>query len=159
MGERIAGDADLDGTGLRIGVCCGRFNRSITDRLLDGTIRGLADHGVAEADTAVLWAPGAYELPLVAQHLVTQWEADAVIALGAVIRGETGHYDFVAGECAAGLQRVQLDTGVPVVFGVLTTENLEQALDRSSDEDNKGYEGAETAIEMANLLTSLSGGA
>jgi len=159
MGERIAGDADLDGTGLRIGVCCGRFNRSITDRLLDGTIRGLADHGVAEADTAVLWAPGAYELPLVAQHLVTQWEADAVIALGAVIRGETGHYDFVAGECAAGLQRVQLDTGVPVVFGVLTTENLEQALDRSGDEDNTGYEGAETAIEMANLLTSLSGGA
>jgi 6,7-dimethyl-8-ribityllumazine synthase len=156
MGERVAGDADLDGTGLRIGICCGRFNRHITDRLLDGARRGLADQGVAEADTIVVWAPGAYELPLVAQHLVNDWGADAVIALGAVIRGETGHYDFVAGECAAGLQRVQLDTGRPVVFGVLTTENDEQALERSSDEDNKGYEGAETAIEMANLLKSLS---
>ena len=157
MGERVAGDADLDGTGLRIGVCCGRFNRHITDRLLDGTVRGLADHGVADGDSTVLWAPGAYELPLVAQHLVTRWRADAVVALGAVIRGETGHYDFVAGECAAGLQRVQLDTGVPVVFGVLTTENLQQALDRSGDDDNKGYEAAETAIEMANLLESLPG--
>jgi 6,7-dimethyl-8-ribityllumazine synthase len=155
MGERVAGDADLDGSGLRIGLCCGRFNRHITDRLVGGAVRGLADHGVAEADTTVLWAPGAYELPLVAQHLITGWGADAVIALGAVIRGETGHYDFVAGECAAGLQRVQLDTGVPVVFGVLTTENLDQALARSGDEDNKGYEGAETAIEMANLLKSL----
>lgn len=158
MGERVVGDADLDGGGLRIGVCCGRFNRHITDRLLDGARRGLADHGVAEAGTTVLWAPGAYELPLVAQHLVTRWKADAVIALGAVIRGETGHYDFVAGECAAGLQRVQLDTGVPVVFGVLTTENLGQALDRSGGTDDKGYEAAETAIEMANLLNGLPGG-
>jgi 6,7-dimethyl-8-ribityllumazine synthase len=157
MGERGPGEADLDGAGLRIGVCCGRFNRHITDRLLAGAIDGLADHGVAEPDTTVLWAPGAYELPLVAQHLVTRWEADAVVALGAVIRGETGHYDFVAGECAGGLARVQLDTGVPVVFGVLTTENLEQALDRSGDEDNKGREAAETAIEMANLLKSLPG--
>jgi 6,7-dimethyl-8-ribityllumazine synthase len=159
MGERVASDTDLDGSGLRIGICCGRFNRHITDRLLEGAWRGLADHGVAEADTIVVWAPGAYELPLVAQHLVTDWGADAVIALGAVIRGETGHYDFVAGECAAGLQRVQLDTGRPVVFGVLTTENDEQALERSSDDDNKGHEGVETAIEMVNLLKSLPGGA
>ena len=92
-----------------------------------------------------------------AQHLVTRWGADAVIALGAVIRGETGHYDFVAGECASGLARVQLDSGVPVVFGVLTTENVEQALERSGPEDNKGEEAAETAIEMVNLLKSLSG--
>ena len=158
MGERVASDADLDGRGLRIGICCGRFNRHITDRLLEGARRGLADHGVAEADTIVVWAPGAYELPLVAQHLVDGWGADAVVALGAVIRGETGHYDLVAGECAAGLQRVQLDTGRPVVFGVLTTENDEQALERSSDDDNKGHEGVETAIEMVNLLKSLSGG-
>jgi 6,7-dimethyl-8-ribityllumazine synthase len=158
MGERVASDADLDGTGLRIGICCGRFNRHITDRLLEGAQRGLADHGVAEADTIVVWAPGAYELPLVAQRLVDGWGADAVVALGAVIRGETGHYDLVAGECAAGLQRVQLDTGRPVVFGVLTTENDEQALERSSDDDNKGREGVETAIEMVNLLKSLSGG-
>lgn len=159
MGQRVARDEDLDGTGLRIGVCCGRFNRDITDRLLDGAVKGLADHGVAESDITVLWAPGAYELPLVAQALVTRWQADAVIALGAVIRGETGHYDFVAGECASGLSRVQLDTGAPVVFGVLTTENRQQALDRSGDEDNKGYEAAETAIEMVNLLSSLPGGA
>jgi 6,7-dimethyl-8-ribityllumazine synthase len=158
MGERVASDADLDGTGLRIGICCGRFNRHITDRLLEGARRGLADHGVVEADTIVVWAPGAYELPLVAQHLVDGWGADAVIALGAVIRGETGHYDLVAGECAAGLQRVQLDSGRPVVFAVLTTENDEQALERSSDDDNKGHEGVETAIEMVNLLKSLSGG-
>ena len=158
MGDRVASDADLDGVGLRIGICCGRFNRHITDRLLEGARRGLSDHGVAEADTIVVWAPGAYELPLVAQHLLEGWGADAVIALGAVIRGETGHYDLVAGECAAGLQRVQLDTGRPVVFGVLTTENDQQALERSSDEDNKGHEGVETAIEMVNLLKSLSGG-
>jgi 6,7-dimethyl-8-ribityllumazine synthase len=159
MGERGAGgaDGDLDGAGLRIGVCCGRFNRHVTDRLLDGARRGLAANGVADADTTIVWAPGAYELPLVAQHLVTGWQADAVIALGAVIRGETGHYDFVAGECASGLARVQLDTGVPVVFGVLTTENVEQALERSGDEGNKGEEAAETAIEMVNLLKSLSG--
>jgi 6,7-dimethyl-8-ribityllumazine synthase len=155
MGERGEGAPDLDGSGLRVGICCGRFNRHITDRLLDGARAGLAEHGVAEADTTVLWAPGAYELPLVAQHLVTRGKADAVIALGAVIRGETGHYDFVAGECAAGLQRVQLDTGRPIVFGVLTTDNEEQALARSGDDDNKGREAAETAIEMVNLLKSL----
>jgi len=157
MGERVASDADLDGTGLRVGICCGRFNRDITDRLLAGALAGLAAHGVAEGDVLVRWAPGAYELPLVAQHLVTTWDADAVIALGAVIRGETGHYDFVAGECAAGLSRVQLDTGRPVVFGVLTTEDHDQALARSSDEDNKGEEAAETAIEMVNLLKTLPG--
>jgi 6,7-dimethyl-8-ribityllumazine synthase len=155
MGERGTGAADLDGRGLRIGVCCGRFNDHITRRLLDGALAGLAEHGVADDDLTVVWAPGAYELPLVAQRLVTGWGADAVIALGAVIRGETGHYDFVAGECASGLQRVQLDTGVPVVFGVLTTENVDQALARSGDDDNKGHEAAETAIEMANLLKSL----
>jgi 6,7-dimethyl-8-ribityllumazine synthase len=153
MGQRVASDADLDGRGLRIGVCCGRFNDHITQRLLDGTRQGLADHGVDEGDVTVVWAPGAYELPLVAQRLAPQ--AHAVIALGAVIRGETGHYDFVAGECASGLQRVQLDTGVPVVFGVLTTEDVDQALARSGDDDNKGYEAAETAIEMANLLKGL----
>ena len=158
MGERGAGAADLDGRGLRIGVCCGRFNRHITDRLLEGTRRALAEHGVADDDIDVVWAPGAYELPLVTQHLISGWRADAAIALGAVIRGETGHYDFVAGECAAGLQRVQLDTGVPVVFGVLTTDNEEQALARSGGDEDKGHEAAETAIEMANLVRRLAAG-
>jgi 6,7-dimethyl-8-ribityllumazine synthase len=155
MGERVASDEDLDGTGLRIGVCCGRFNRHITDRLLSSCLRALAEHGVDEADTTVVWAPGAYELPAVAQALVTAGTADAVIALGAVIRGETTHYDTVAGECASGLQRVQLDTGVPVVFGVLTTENEKQALDRSGDNEDKGQEFAEVAVEMVNLLRSI----
>jgi 6,7-dimethyl-8-ribityllumazine synthase len=155
MGERVASDEDLDGAGLRIGVCCGRFNRHITDRLLTSCLRALAEHGVDDDDVTVVWAPGAYELPLVSQALVTRWKADAVIALGAVIRGETGHYELVAGECAAGLQRVQLDTGVPVVFGVLTTEDEEQALARSGDHEDKGEESAEVAIEMANLLKSL----
>ena len=155
MGERVASDEDLDGTGLRVGVCCGRFNRHITDRLLASCLRALADHGVADEDVTVVWAPGAYELPLVSQALIKGWSADAVIALGAVIRGETGHYDLVAGECAGGLQRVQLDTGVPVDFGVLTTENEQQALDRSGDREDKGEECAEVAIEMANLLRSI----
>jgi 6,7-dimethyl-8-ribityllumazine synthase len=155
MGERVASDEDLDGTGLRIGICCGRFNRHITDRLLSSCLRALAEHGVDEADTTVVWAPGAYELPVVAQALVTTGKADAVIALGAVIRGETTHYETVAGECASGLQRVQLDTGVPVVFGVLTTENEKQALDRSGDNEDKGQEFAEVAIEMVNLLRSI----
>jgi 6,7-dimethyl-8-ribityllumazine synthase len=155
MGERVASEEDLDGTGLRIGICCGRFNRHITDRLLASCLRTLADRGVADDDISVLWAPGAYELPLVAQGLVTRWQADAVIALGAVIRGETTHYETVAGECAAGLARVQLDTSTPVVFGVLTTENEEQALARSGDGEDKGEEFAEVAIEMVNLLKSL----
>jgi 6,7-dimethyl-8-ribityllumazine synthase len=153
VGERAAVPGDLDGGGLRIGVCCGRFNDHITERLLAGTREGLAHHGVAEEDITVVWAPGAFELPLVAQRLAAA--ADAVIALGAVIRGATGHYEFVAGQCAAGLARVQLDSGVPVVFGVLTTETVEQAIERSGDDDNKGYEAAETAIEMANLLKAL----
>jgi 6,7-dimethyl-8-ribityllumazine synthase len=155
MGERVASDEDLDGAGLRIGVCCGRFNRHITDRLLTSCLAALAEHGVDQSDVTVVWAPGAYELPLVSQALVTSGKADAVIALGAVIRGETTHYETVAGECASGLQRVQLDTGVPVVFGVLTTENEKQALDRSGDQEDKGQEFAEVAIEMANLVKSL----
>lgn len=155
MGERVASDGDLDGTGLRVGICCGRFNRHITDRLLDSCRRALGERGVAEDHIEVVWVPGAYELPLASQALIDGWGADAVIALGAVIRGETGHYDLVAGECAAGLQRVQLDTGRPVVFGVLTTENEEQALARSGDHEDKGEESAEVAIEMANLLRRL----
>lgn len=155
MGERVASDEDLDGTGLRVGVCCGRFNRHITDRLLRSCLGALGERGVATDAVRVVWVPGAYELPVAAKALIEGWGADAVIALGAVIRGETGHYDLVAGECAAGLQRVQLDTGVPVVFGVLTTENEEQALARSGGDEDKGVESAEVAIEMANLLRGL----
>lgn len=147
---------DVDGNGVRIGVVCGRFNDHITNRLLDGADNALAVHGVAEADVTLVWVPGAYEIPMAAKALIQHGHVDAVVCLGAVIRGETSHYDFVAGECAHGIQDVQLSTGVPVIFGVLTTENLEQALARSSEEDNKGEESVRTALEMVNLLRRLA---
>ena len=123
---------------------------------MEGAGNALAVHGVAEADVTIVWVPGAYEIPLAAKALIVHDHVDAVVCLGAVIRGETSHYDFVAGECARGIQDVQLATGVPVIFGVLTTENLEQALARSSDEDNKGEESVRTALEMVDLLRKLS---
>ncbi len=146
----------LRGDGLRIAVACGRFNDLITERLLAGATDGLVRHGVDEASITVAWAPGAFELPLVASRFAASGEIDAVICLGAVIRGATGHYEQVAGQCAAGSARVALDTGVPVVFGVLTTNTIEQALERAGTKaGNKGYESAETAIEMADLLRQL----
>ena len=145
--------AARDGGGLRIALAAARFNGAITRRLIDGALAGLAASGVERADVSLGWVPGAFELPLLAQHFTTWDIVDAVVCLGAVIRGETGHYDFVAGQCAAGIQRVQLDTGVPIVFGVLTTETVEQALERSlPDETNRGREAALTAIEMVRLL-------
>lgn len=142
-----------DGAGVRIGVVCGRFNSPITNRLLDGANRGFAKMGVAANDVVEVWVPGAFEIPFAAQTLLRSGAVDAVIGLGAVIRGETSHYDFVAGECARGLQSVQLTLGAPVVFGVLTTENEQQALDRSQGEGghNVGEEGAMVAVEMVRL--------
>jgi 6,7-dimethyl-8-ribityllumazine synthase len=149
----------LRGDGLRVAVVCGRFNDLITERLLAGARDGLLRHGVDEASITVAWCPGAFEIPLVAHRLASSGEYDAVIALGAVIRGATGHYEHVAGQCAAGLQRAQLDTGVPVVFGVLTTDTIEQAIERAGTKaGNKGYESAETAIEMADLLRQVPKG-
>jgi 6,7-dimethyl-8-ribityllumazine synthase len=141
-----------------VAVVCGRFNDHITTRLLAGALDELAVLGVADDDIAVTWVPGAFEIPLVAKTYAETGSTDAVIALGAVIRGETGHYDFVAGECARGIQDAQLATGVPVVFGVLTTDNLDQALARSSDDDNKGAESARTAIEMVQRLRQIRQG-
>jgi 6,7-dimethyl-8-ribityllumazine synthase len=149
-------EAGLSGAGIRVAIACGRFNDLITERLLKGAVDGLTRHGVAEDDITVVWAPGSFELPLVADRMAARDDVDAVIALGAVIRGATGHYDHVAGQCAAGLQRAQLDRGKPVVFGVLTTETIEQAIERAGTKaGNKGYESAETAIEMVNLLHEL----
>jgi 6,7-dimethyl-8-ribityllumazine synthase len=146
----------LRGGGLRVAVAAGRFNDLVTDRLVTGALDGLARHGVDPGSVTLVWVPGAFELPLAAQRLAASGEHDAVVCLGAVIRGATGHYEHVAGQCAAGLQRVQLDTGVPVVFGVLTTDTLEQALDRAGGKlGNKGFEAAATAIEMADLLRQL----
>jgi len=152
-------DGQVDGTGVRVAVVCGRFNDLITNRLLDGAMAGLAIHGVKEADVAVSWVPGAFEIPLAAKTFAQTGRYDAVIALGAVIRGDTAHFEYVAGPCAEGIQDAQLETGVPIVFGVLTTENLDQALERSEPEgDNKGEESARTAIEMVDLLRRIRKG-
>jgi 6,7-dimethyl-8-ribityllumazine synthase len=143
-----------DGRGLRIGLACARFNGGITLRLLEGVLVAAAQSGVDLADLTVAWVPGAFELPLAAKALCDA-DFDAVVALGAVIRGETGHYDFVAGECARGLQDVSLASGRPVIFGVLTTDTVEQALERSVDGvGNKGAEALESAVEMVRLLRS-----
>ena len=152
VGSSLRGDHS--GTGLRIGIACALFNGGISLRLLDGALDALAESGTERNDVTVAWAPGAFELPLVARAFAAAGKVDAVLCFGAVVRGETGHYDFVAGECASGIQQVQLSTGMPVIFGVLTTETLEQALARSEpgDEGNKGREAALTGIEMVRLL-------
>jgi 6,7-dimethyl-8-ribityllumazine synthase len=149
-------EGQLRGDGLRVAIAASRFNETIVVRLVDGALDGLRRHGVDPEAIDVAWAPGAFELPLVAARLASSGLYDAVITVGAVIRGATGHYDFVAGQCAAGVQRVQLDAGVPVVFGVLTTDTIEQAIERSGTKaGNKGFEAAAAAIEMASLLAQL----
>jgi 6,7-dimethyl-8-ribityllumazine synthase len=153
VGASVQGTTD--GTGLRVGIACAEFNGGITVRLLDGALEALNEVGTDRRDITLAWAPGAFELPVVARAFAHAGKVDAVLCLGAVIRGDTGHYDFVAGECASGLQQVQLATGVPVVFGVLTTDTLEQALVRSEpDHTNKGREAALTGVEMVRLLRS-----
>jgi 6,7-dimethyl-8-ribityllumazine synthase len=148
----------VDGRGVRIGVACGRFNGGITTRLLEGCLAALDEAGVERRDITLSWVPGAFEIPLLAQSLIASGAVDAVITLGAVIRGDTGHYEVVAGECARGVQDVQLATGVPVIFGVLTTNTIEQALERSRpDETNKGRESATTALEMVSVLRRALG--
>ncbi len=147
----------VDGSGMRVAVVCGRFNDLITNRLLDGAMAGLAIHNVSEADVAVAWVPGAFEIPLAAKAFAETGRFDAVIALGCVIRGDTAHFEYGAGPCAEGLMTAMMVTGVPIVFGVLTTENLEQALARSGESDNKGEEAAHTALEMVQLLRRLRG--
>ncbi|MGA3148777.1 MAG: 6,7-dimethyl-8-ribityllumazine synthase [Acidimicrobiales bacterium] len=143
--------------GLRVGLACAEFNGAITDRLLTGALDVLEESGCDLAKAIVAWVPGAFELPVVAQQLARSGAVDAVICLGAVIRGDTGHYEFVAGECASGLQRVQLDTGVPVVFGVLTTDSVDQALERSGDGgSNKGRDAALTAVSTVRVLGSVA---
>jgi 6,7-dimethyl-8-ribityllumazine synthase len=149
-------EGKLSGEGLRVGLAASRFNEAIVSRLVEGAIDGLARHGVDRECIDVAWVPGAMELPLVAARLAKSGNYDAVITLGAVIRGATGHYDVVAGQCAAGVQRAQLDTEVPIVFGVLTTDTIEQAVERAGTKaGNKGFEAATTAIEMANLFGQL----
>jgi 6,7-dimethyl-8-ribityllumazine synthase len=148
----------LDGTGMRIAIAAARFNDLIVTRLVDGARDGLRRHGVADDAVDVAWVPGAFELPGVAAKLASSGRYDAVITLGAVIRGATGHYDLVAGQAAAGIARAGIDTGVPVVFAVLTTETVDQALERAGIKaGNKGFEAAATAIELVDLYRRLPG--
>ena len=151
-------EGSLVGTGLRFALVCGRFNDLLTNRLLEGAKDGFRRHGAPEEDLTVVWVPGAFEIPLVAHRLAASGSYDAVVCLGAVIRGATGHYDLVAGQCAAGIARAGLDTGVPVIFGVLSTDTIEQAIERAGTKaGNKGYEAAVGAIEMADILRQLPG--
>jgi len=142
--------------GRRFAIAASRFNGIVTSKLVEGATAAFRRRGVDEDDIEIAWTPGAFELPLVAKRLAESGQFDAVVCLGAVIRGETTHFEYVAGESARGVQRVTLDTGVPCIFGVLTTETLEQALDRSGGKHgNKGWEAATAAIEMASLLDEL----
>jgi 6,7-dimethyl-8-ribityllumazine synthase len=146
---------DLSGADLEIAVVVSRYNEDVSKRLLRGALEALKEHGVEEPD--VFWVPGALELPVTALTLAEKGGHDAIVCLGCVIRGETYHFEIVAGQSAAGLMQVQLDTGVPIAFGVLTTEDRDQAQARSGPKNNKGAEAAEAAIEMANLLRSIQG--
>ncbi len=149
-------DENLDAGGLKLAIVCARFNHVITDKLEAGALDALRRLRVAESDIDVVRVPGAWELPMAAKAIALGKRPDAIIAIGAVIRGDTPHFEYVAGQAASGLMAVQLDTGIPVVFGVLTTNTLEQALDRAGGKDgNKGYDAAMTAIEMAGLIRRL----
>ena len=154
MGEKGA-TPDLTGSELRIAVVVARFNEDVTRRLLRGALNALKEHGVEDPD--VLWVPGSLELPVTALALAEKGNHDAIVCLGCVIRGETYHFEVVANQAAAGIMQVQLDTGVPVAFGVITTEDKEQALARSGPKNNKGADAAEAAIEMANLMREVQG--
>ena len=154
MGEKGA-TPELDGAELSIAVVVSRFNEDVSRRLLRGALDALTERGVEDPD--VFWVPGSLELPVTALTLAEKGGYDAIVCLGCVIRGETYHFEVVAGQAAAGIMQVQLDTGMPVTFGVLTTEDRDQALARSGPKNNKGAEAAEAAIEMANLLRSIQG--
>lgn len=145
-------EAQLVGTDLKIGIIVGRFNEFINDKLLSGALDGLKRHGVSEENIDIAWVPGAFEVPFIAKKMVATGNYDAVIGLGTVIRGSTTHYDYVCNEAAKGIANVSLESGIPVIFGIVTTENIEQAIERAGTKaGNKGYDSAISAIEMANL--------
>jgi len=149
-------EGTLEGKGLRIAVLLSRFNEFIGEKLLEGALRALALRGVRARDILVVKVPGAFEIPVVARRLAASGRHDAVVCLGAVVRGDTPHFDWVAGEASRGIARASFETGVPVLFGVLTVDTVEQGLDRAGGKQgNKGAEAAEGAIEMARLLQRL----
>lgn len=146
----------LDGAGLRIAIVASRFNELVTSRLVEGALAGLRGAGVREEDTLLAWVPGSFEIPVVAKRLATSRRFHAIICLGAVIRGETAHFEYVATEAARGVAQVARETGVPCIFGVLTTDDTAQALERAGGKmGNKGYEAALAAVQMATLLRAL----
>ncbi len=145
-------EGNLVSEGLKYGIVVGRFNEFITSKLLNGALDALKRHGVQEDEVAVAWVPGAFEIPLIAQKMAESGKYDAVITLGTVIRGSTSHYDYVCNEVAKGVAAINLKSGIPVIFGIVTTENIEQAIERAGTKaGNKGYDSAISAIEMANL--------
>ncbi|KAF0816232.1 MULTISPECIES: 6,7-dimethyl-8-ribityllumazine synthase [unclassified Cytobacillus] len=152
-------EGHLVGTGLKMAIVVSRFNEFITGKLLSGAEDALKRHGVSEEDVTVVWVPGAFEIPLAAKKLSQSGKYDAVITLGTVIRGATPHFDYVSGEVAKGVSNIALQSGVPVIFGVLTTDTIEQAIERAGTKaGNKGWEAAVGAIEMGNLYRQLSDG-
>lgn len=141
---------------IKIGIVASRFNEFITSKLIGGALDGLKRHDVNDDDIELVWVPGAFEIPLIASKMAKSGKYDAVICLGAVIRGSTSHYDYVCNEVSKGIAAVSLETGVPVMFGVLTTDNIEQAIERAGTKaGNKGYDCALSAIEMVNLIRNL----
>ena len=149
-------EGQLLAEGLKFGIVAARFNEFITTKLLSGALDALTRHGAKDEDIAVAWVPGAFEIPFVAQRMARQGKYDAVICLGAVIRGATPHFDYVSAEVSKGVAQTALQTGVPTIFGVLTTDDIEQAIERAGTKaGNKGWDAAVTAIEMANLLRQM----
>lgn len=149
-------EGTFDGRNLRVAVVVARFNETIGKQLLDGALDCLKRHQVADSDISVVWVPGAFEIPSVAKRIAESGEVDAIVCLGVVIRGETAHFDYVAGHASNGIGAVALESGLPVTNGILTTENTEQAMDRAGGKmGNKGAEAALAAIEMTNLFASL----
>ncbi|MED4081869.1 6,7-dimethyl-8-ribityllumazine synthase [Halalkalibacterium halodurans] len=155
MGQTFEGH--LVAEGLKVGIVVGRFNEFITSKLLGGAEDALRRHGASEADVDVAWVPGAFEIPFAAKKMAESGQYDAIITLGTVIRGSTPHFDYVCNEVAKGVGALNMSTGIPVIFGVLTTDTIEQAVERAGTKaGNKGWEAAAAAIEMANLSKELS---
>ena len=149
-------EGKLVAEGMKIGIVCARFNEFITSKLLGGAMDALVRHGVADSYVDVAWVPGAFEIPLAAQKMAATGKYDAILCLGAVIKGSTSHYDYVCAEVSKGIATVSLSSGLPVLFGVLTTDNIEQAIERAGTKaGNKGYDVAVSAIEMVNLFKNL----
>lgn len=152
-------EGDLIGSGLRVGICISRFNELLSSRLLGGAMDALLRHGVAEEDVDVAWVPGAFEIPLVCQRMAATGSYDVVLALGVVIRGGTPHFEYVAAEVSKGVAKVSLDSGVPVMFGVITADTIDQAVERAGTKHgNKGWDAALAGIETAKVLRSIAEG-